>query len=1084
MQEQSAAGGKQIRVRLREWVDRIEHVLPGQPPIRDFVHHNTLHGFQHLPFPQALAEAQTATGVLAYLPEDRFRSLLAEGRITAEDLKCALRDVAGIDPSEVLLTVPRGPIRRMDAQLAVLAHSIRPVTTAQLRWLARERRALASFQADVSGDARQKLVEEASRHGIVPEVAAIADLWKALLDTLAIEADVDQAEVAADIEADPFVERDGVDDARGRETQASYLWSSLTDRLGRDYTLRGLLSALTGEDILETLRPGLIRHLGAHLDQGLAAWHNPDRASGFYAAWRGSVRNDLGWELDELSEFRRDIGDLPESPLDAVIHALTELGFSESHWARYLERLALELPGWSAMFLWRSRHPGYAGSHDVPVDMMDYLAVRLNAERLVAQDLVHRQWGITLRLADLEEHFRRHPAELCVRHAYFRADLPEHLSDLIEQHLARTHETRGRTDDAVWRSLARRVEAWTGAPNGVGIAARVAWPLFKLCQHLGLCGEDVRSFGAPGLEALLACLGRLDEGATGFVWLNAYERNYREPLFAALAANHGRCAKRASAPAAQIVFCMDDREEGMRRLLEEIDPTIETLGGAAHFGVFQNWRGLDDANLTPLCPVVPVVVKPAHVVREVPRPGTEALASRHFARRALRLRGKELLYAGTRRLLLGGPAIVAVAALWTPVVLAAKSLVPAFAGRIANRWRVAFDRHVPTRLAMSAAADSPPATPEAPRAGFTDVEQADRVLAFLRALGLTSNFAPLVVIMGHGSNSENNPHLAAYDCGACAGRHSGPNARLFAAMANRPGVRTLLSERGMRIPDTTWFVGAEHNTCDDDVTWYDVEDLPAASRPTYGKLERDLAQASSEHARERCRRFASAQDGLAPAHARRHVLDRRHDFSQVRPELGHATNACAIIGRRLLTRGAFLDRRAFLISYDPTLDAEGSVLERLLLANGPVGAGINLEYYFSTVSNERLGCGTKVVHNVAGLFGVMEGTASDLRTGLPRQMIEVHEAMRLLVVVEHRTDVLSAIYSRQPALQELIGNGWILLAAKDPDSPAIDFFDPHKGWQRWAGSADVPTVVRSADWFLGEREPLPPALLTRPLEAA
>lgn len=1084
MKEQSAAGGEQLRVRLREWVDHLEHVLPGQPPIRDFVHHNTLHGFQHLPFPQALAKAQTTTGVLAYLPEDRFRSFFAEGRITVEDLECALQDVAGVDPGDVMLTVSRGPIRRMDAQLAVLIHSIRPVATAQLRWLARERRALVSFQPDVPGDVRQEFLEEACRHETAPEAAAVADLWKALLDTLAIEADVDQAEVVAEIEADPWVEPDNVDDASAWEAKASYLWSSLTDRLGRDYTLRGLLCALTGEDILETLRPGLIRHLGAHLDQGLAAWHNPDRGGGFYAAWRGSVRNDLGWELDELSEFRRDIGDLPEGPLDAVIHALIELGFSESHWARYLERLALELPGWSAMFLWRSRHPGYAGSHDVPVDMMDYLAVRLNAERLVAQDLVHRHWGITLRLADLEDHFRLHPAELYVRHAYFRADLPEHLSDLIEQHLARTHETRGRTDDAVWRSLARRIEAWTEAPNGVGIAARVAWPLFRLCQHLGLCGEDVRSFGPSGVEALLACLGRLDEGATGFVWLNAYERNYREQLFAALAANHGRCAKRAGPPTAQVVFCMDDREEGMRRLLEEIDPTIETLGGAAHFGVFQNWRGLDDADATPLCPVVPVVVKPAHEVREVPRPGTEVLASRHFTRRALRLRWKELLHAGTRRLLLGGPVIVAAAAPWTAAVLAAKSLVPAFAGRIAERWRVAFDRHVPTRLVMSAAADSPPATSEAPRAGFTDIEQADRVLSFLRALGLTSNFAPLVVIMGHGSNSENNPHLAAYDCGACAGRHSGPNARLFAAMANRTEVRTLLSERGTQIPDATWFLGAEHNTCDDGVTWYDVEDLPSASRPAYGNLEQDLAQASSEHARERCRRFASAPDDIAPAHAQRHVLDRRHDFSQVRPELGHATNASAIIGRRLVTRGAFFDRRVFLISYDPTLDAEGNVLERLLLANGPVGAGINLEYYFSTVSNERLGCGTKVVHNVSGLFGVMEGTASDLRTGLPRQMIEVHEAMRLLVVVEQRTDVLTAIYSRQPALQELIGNGWILLAAKDPDSPAIDFFHPSKGWQRWKGSAKVPTVARSADWLAGERELLPPALLTRPLEAA
>jgi hypothetical protein len=215
-----------------------------------------------------------------------------------------------------------------------------------------------------------------------------------------------------------------------------------------------------------------------------------------------------------------------------------------------------------------------------------------------------------------------------------------------------------------------------------------------------------------------------------------------------------------------------------------------------------------------------------------------------------------------------------------------------------------------------------------------------------------------------------------------------------------------------------------------------------------------------------------------------HVEDRRNDWSQARPELGHATNACAFIGRRAMSRGAFFDRRAFLISYDPAQDDDGRVLEGLLLANGPVGAGISLEYYFSTVDNERYGCGTKTQHNVVGMFGVMQGAASDLRTGLPRQMIEIHEAMRLLVVVEAKTDIVTALYQRQPPLQELIGLGWIVVAAKDPDSPAIHLFDPARGWLPWQGEAGLKTVETSFDWFRGKRDPLPPALLTRPLGTA
>jgi hypothetical protein len=120
----------------------------------------------------------------------------------------------------------------------------------------------------------------------------------------------------------------------------------------------------------------------------------------------------------------------------------------------------------------------------------------------------------------------------------------------------------------------------------------------------------------------------------------------------------------------------------------------------------------------------------------------------------------------------------------------------------------------------------------------------------------------------------------------------------------------------------------------------------------------------------------------------------------------------------------------------------------------------------------------------------MEGANSDLRTGLPQQMIEIHEAMRLLVVVEQATEVLSALYQRQPALQELIGNGWIVLAAKHPESAEIQLFDPVQGWQVWSESGADPDdmtpqplaeVERSLDWFSGQSEPLPPVLLRRPL---
>ncbi|MGB2789926.1 MAG: putative inorganic carbon transporter subunit DabA [Dokdonella sp.] len=162
-----------------------------------------------------------------------------------------------------------------------------------------------------------------------------------------------------------------------------------------------------------------------------------------------------------------------------------------------------------------------------------------------------------------------------------------------------------------------------------------AWRLFRLAQHLGISGGELRTLSLADLEALLEPLDELPSAVRGALWQCAYEHHYRAALINALANNHQRRRERAQRPQAQIIFCIDDREESIRRHIEELNPRIETLGAAGFFGVVMNWRGLDDRDVTPLCPVV---VTPAHEVREAARTGTELQLALHNRRRDLRSR--------------------------------------------------------------------------------------------------------------------------------------------------------------------------------------------------------------------------------------------------------------------------------------------------------------------------------------------------------------------------------------------------------------------------------------------------------------
>jgi hypothetical protein len=317
---------------------------------------------------------------------------------------------------------------------------------------------------------------------------------------------------------------------------------------------------------------------------------------------------------------------------------------------------------------------------------------------------------------------------------------------------------------------------------------------------------------------------------------------------------------------------------------------------------------------------------------------------------------------------------------------------------------------------------------------------ADRLEGLLMSIGLNKNFAPLIYIVGHGSSSANNTHYAGYDCGACSGRPGSVNARVISFIGNHVEVRKELVKRGIEIPNTTQFVGVLHDTCRDEMSFFDEGIISAENTILHSKNKEYYLKALDLNALERSRRFVVINSSKSLNKVHKKVKLRSASLFEPRPELNHATNTLCIVGRRSVTKGVFLDRRSFLNSFDYTVDPTGKYLLGILNAVAPVCGGINLEYYFSRVDNQMLGAGTKLPHNVMGLIGVANGVDGDLRTGLPNQMIEVHEPLRLMVIVEHFPDVVLKTMQINPSTYEWFYNEWVKIVVLHPTEKTAYLF--------------------------------------------
>lgn len=560
---------------------------------------------------------------------------------------------------------------------------------------------------------------------------------------------------------------------------------------------------------------------------------------------------------------------------------------------------------------------------------------------------------------------------------------------------------------------------WQAGQNGQAdphlrelLAIRLAWGVILLACAGSTHGDSAfKALQAHWQEADRRFAKARTELLIDEVWQVALEYGYQQQLRSTLLRQQAPLP--AVTPTVQAAFCIDVRSEPMRRAIESIDPSIQTIGFAGFFGLPISYTPIGTKATRPQ---LPGLLAPSMGVCEALSPGNQNEVESLRATRQTRLlqAAQEL---DSKR--------------WPGTAFSfVESVGLGYIGKLATWLR-------PSRRTRARDDHYGLSRPERhqcrPRLAGLDVDAQTTLAAkVLQAMGLIGHIADLVLLVGHGSQTRNNAHAAALDCGACCGQTGEVNARVLAALLNDASVRTGLKTKGLVIPDSSWFIACLHNTTTDELEAFDLDLLPTSNRQSWLALAATLLKAGDRVRRERARGLSLNVDPDRIQLLKR-FQRRANDGAETRPEWGLAGNAAFLIAPRALSAGRDLGGRTFLHDYNADQDTDGSLLELLMTAPMLVTHWINWQYHASTCEPLRFGSGNKTLHNVVGgSLGVFEGNGGDLRIGLARQSLHngerwVHEPLRLTVVIAAPIARIDAILQKHVLLRQLVSNGWVHL---------------------------------------------------------
>lgn len=528
-------------------------------------------------------------------------------------------------------------------------------------------------------------------------------------------------------------------------------------------------------------------------------------------------------------------------------------------------------------------------------------------------------------------------------------------------------------------------------------------------------------------------------------WLlqGALEEAYQQPLVRGLCQSEPGEASSRVTPTVQAIFCIDVRSEVFRRALEASDSSLQTRGFAGFFGLPVCYSPVGTAMTRPQ---LPGLLAPSRsITDEWDDCGAVSLGQAIARRRKQGLQWRST-WQTFRSAASSGFSFVESCGLLYAGKLIKNTIANGTTARTVEQTGLSGHKASASRPRLQ---NMPGATPEAELQS-----RADLAAGILAAMGVTRDFARIVLLAGHGSQTTNNPHAAGLDCGACGGQTGEVNARALAAMLNDAAVRTALAEKNIYIPDTTWFVGGLHNTTTDELTLFDTDLMPASHGLELLQLKVTLALAGQRARAERAPKLGLTHLLNDAEKLKKTIKARANDWAQVRPEWGLANNAAFIVAPRARSQHLDLEGRGFLHDYDWQSDSGFGVLELIMTAPMIVTNWINMQYYASVVDNTRYGSGNKVLHNVVGLnVGVFEGNAGDLRIGLPMQSLHdgkqwQHTPLRLSVYIEAPQAAIDGIMAKYAVVRQLVENQWLHLFQIDANAGKTAVYRSSRvGWK-------------------------------------